>query len=105
MDRHTKRWKAGALALAAGAVLCAGAVWALQSELGVTCYELPLPKGLEELESKLTPEQMKLVNQFHSDLISSHCMEVETQFQYGFALGMLLMKDVYELPFPDKRMR
>ena len=50
MDRHTKRWKAGALALAAGAVLCAGAVWALQSELGVTCYELPLPKGLEELD-------------------------------------------------------
>ena len=31
-------------------------------------------KGLEELESKLTPEQMKLVNQFHSDVISSHCM-------------------------------
>ena len=50
MDRHTKIWKAGALALAAGAVLCAGAVWALQSELGVTCYELPLPKGLEELD-------------------------------------------------------
>lgn len=47
----------------------------------------------------------KLVNQFHSDVISSHCMEVETQFQYGFALGMLLMKDVYELPFPDKRTR
>jgi len=62
-------------------------------------------KGLEELESKLTSEQMKLVNQFHSDIIAAHCMEVETQFQYGFALGMLLMKDVYELPFPDKRMR
>lgn len=30
-------------------------------------------KGLEELESKLTPEQMKLVNQFHSDVISSGC--------------------------------
>lgn len=68
-------------------------------------YQKLRHKGLEELESKLTPEQMKLVNQFHSDVISSHCMEVETQFQYGFALGMLLMKDVYELPFPDKRMR
>lgn len=44
-------------------------------------------------------------NQFHSDIIAAHCMEVEAQFQYGFALGMLLMKDVYELPFPDKRMR
>lgn len=49
MDRHTKRWKAGALALAAGAALCAGAVWALQGELGVTRYELSLPEGLEGL--------------------------------------------------------
>ena len=47
MDRHAKRWKAGVLALAAGAALCAGAVWALQGELGVTRYELPLPEGLE----------------------------------------------------------
>ena len=50
MDRHTKRWKAGALALAAGAALCAGAVWALQGELGVTRYELSLPEGLEGLD-------------------------------------------------------
>ena len=50
MDRHTKRWKTGALALAAGAALCAGAVWALQGELGVTRYELPLPEGLEGLD-------------------------------------------------------
>ena len=50
MDRHTKRWKAGALALAAGAALCAGAVWALQSNLAVTTYKLPLPEGLGELD-------------------------------------------------------
>ena len=50
MDRHTKRWKGGALALAAGAALCAGAVWALQGELGVTRYELSLPEGLEGLD-------------------------------------------------------
>lgn len=50
MDRHTKRWKAGALALAAGAALCVGAVWALQGELGVTRYELSLPEGLEGLD-------------------------------------------------------
>ncbi len=50
MDRHTKRWKAGALALATGAALCAGAVWALQGELGVTRYELSLPEGLEGLD-------------------------------------------------------
>lgn len=50
MDRHKKQWKAGALALAAGAALCAGAVWALQGELGVTHYEIPLPEGLEGLD-------------------------------------------------------
>lgn len=50
MDRHTKRWKAGALALAAGAALCAGAVWALQSDLAVTRYEIPLPEGLGKLD-------------------------------------------------------
>ena len=50
MDRHTKRWKAGVLALAAGAALCAGAVWALQGELGVTRYELSLPEGLEGMD-------------------------------------------------------
>ena len=50
MDRHKRQWKAGALALAAGAALCAGAVWALQSNLAVTTYELPLPEGLGELD-------------------------------------------------------
>ena len=50
MDRHKRQWKAGALALAAGAALCAGAVWALQGELGVTRYELSLPEGLEGLD-------------------------------------------------------
>ena len=50
MDRRTKRWKAGVLALTAGAALCAGAVWALQSDLAVTNYELPLPEGLRELD-------------------------------------------------------
>ena len=50
MDRHKRRWKAGALALAAGAALCAGAVWALQGELGVTRYDLSLPEGLEGLD-------------------------------------------------------
>ena len=30
MDRHKRHWKAGALALAAGAAICAGAAWTLQ---------------------------------------------------------------------------
>ena len=59
---------------------------------------------LDELSEKLTKEQMELVNNFHMHLIKTNCMELEAQFQYGFALGMLLMKDVYELPFLDKKM-
>lgn len=52
---------------------------------------------LTELEEKLSKEQMKLVNQFHTHIIDVHCMELEAQFQYGFSLGMMLMKEVYEL--------
>ena len=50
MDRHKRHWKAGALALAAGAAICAGAAWALQGELETTHYEVPLPAGLEDLD-------------------------------------------------------
>lgn len=52
---------------------------------------------LAELEEKLSKEQMELVNQFHSHVIEVHCMGVEVQFQYGFSLGLVLMKEVYEL--------
>lgn len=52
---------------------------------------------LNKLEEKLSKEQMDLVNQFHSHVINVHCMEVEAQFQYGFSLGLMLMKEVYEL--------
>ena len=45
---------------------------------------------LTELEEKLSKEQMKLVNQFHTHIIDVHCMELEAQFQYGFSLGMAL---------------
>lgn len=48
---------------------------------------------LTELEEKLSKEQMKLVNQFHTHIIDVHCMELEAQFQYGFSLGMMLMKE------------
>lgn len=59
---------------------------------------------LSELETKLTKEEMELVNEFHTLIIKANCIELETQFQYSFTLGMLLMKDVYALPFPEKRL-
>lgn len=52
---------------------------------------------LTELEEKLSKEQMELVNQFHTHVIDVHCMELEAHFQYGFSLGLMLMKEVYEL--------
>ena len=52
---------------------------------------------LTELEEKLSKEQMELVNQFHTHVIDIHCMELEAHFQYGFSLGLMLMKEVYEL--------
>ncbi len=50
MDRHTKGWKRGTLALAAGAALTGTVLWGMQDELGVTWYELTLPAGLEALD-------------------------------------------------------
>lgn len=52
---------------------------------------------LTELEKKLSKEQMELVNQFHTHVVDVHCMELETHFQYGFSLGMMLMKEVHTL--------
>lgn len=52
---------------------------------------------LEELEKKLSKEQMDLVNQFHPHLIDVHCVEVKTNFQYGFSLGLVVMKEIQEL--------
>ena len=50
MNVGKNKWKLGALALAGAAALCAGAVWALQSDLTVTEYPVELPTGLEGLE-------------------------------------------------------
>lgn len=52
---------------------------------------------LEELEEKLSREQMELVNQFHSHLIDIHCMEVKANFQYGFSMGLLMMREAQEM--------
>ena len=50
MDRRSRRWRTGALALAAGAALCAGTAWALQDELTAARYEIPLPAELAGLD-------------------------------------------------------
>lgn len=40
---------------------------------------------------------MELVNQFHSHLIDVHCMEVKANFQYGFSMGLLMMREAQEM--------
>ena len=50
MKQQKKRWKAGALGLAAGAALAAGTAWAFQDRLEVTWYDAVLPEGLEGLD-------------------------------------------------------
>ena len=50
MRTRKKGYRAAALALAAGAAVCAGSLWALRDELEVSRYELPLPEGLEQLD-------------------------------------------------------
>lgn len=52
---------------------------------------------LTELQEKLSKEQMDLVNQFHDQVIKVHGMDLKANFQYGFSLGLMLMKEVYEL--------
>ena len=52
---------------------------------------------LTELEEKFSKEQMELVNQRHTYVIDVYCVELEAHFQYGFSLGLMLMKEVYEL--------
>ena len=43
-------WKRAALLLAAGAAAAGGWAWAVQGELTVARYEIPLPVGLEGLD-------------------------------------------------------
>lgn len=62
-----------------------------------TASYMGTPENCSTSWKKLSKEQMNLVNQFHSHVINVLCMEVEAQFQYGFSLGLMLMKEVYEL--------
>lgn len=52
---------------------------------------------LAQLEEKLTLEQMELVNQFHSHLIDVNSLEAKANFQYGFSLGLMLMKEAQDM--------
>ncbi len=40
---------------------------------------------------------MELVDKFYSHITDVHCMEVKAKFQYGFFLGVMLMKKVQDI--------
>ncbi len=49
---------------------------------------------LDELEVKLTKEQMALVNQLHNHINGMNCYECEAKFKLGLTMGILLMQEV-----------
>ena len=48
---------------------------------------------LDELKTKLTKEQMALVDQFHSDINNMNCYECEAKFRLGMTMGILLIQE------------
>ena len=74
MKQQKKRWKAGALGLAAGAALAAGTAWAFQERLEVTWYDAALPEGLEGLDEL----KIAQISDVHSaDLQEELCQALE----------------------------
>ena len=74
MKQQKKRWKAGALGLAAGAALAAGTAWAFQDRLEVTWYDAALPEGLEGLDEL----KIAQISDVHSaDLQEELCQALE----------------------------
>lgn len=51
---------------------------------------------MEELSTKLSQEQMWLVDQAMAAVSEMHCLEERRQFEYRFSLGLLMMKEVSE---------
>ena len=50
--------------------------------------------AVDVLETKLSKEQMDLVNDLQNLITNLNCYEVEAQFKYGFTLGALLMQEI-----------
>ena len=77
--------RTGAVLLAGAAALCAGTVWAWQSGLTVTRYEIALPAGLEGLE----PGQVQDI--VVAGLSAETMIEVFEAAPWVFAPGMRLV--------------
>ena len=54
-------------------------------------------------EQKLSKEDYNKLEKFNDHFADSQCLQTEEHFKYGFAMGVLLMKEVYELPDFQKK--
>lgn len=54
---------------------------------------------MNELEELLSEEDYKRVIELYDGLTTLEGLQSEEQFKYGFSLGMLLMKEVCDLPY------
>ena len=54
-------------------------------------------KLIKYFQERMSKEESKKMEELHSLLMKSQNMLCKEQFKYGFAMGVLLMKEVYEL--------
>lgn len=54
-------------------------------------------------EQKLSKEDYDKLEKLNDHFADSQCLQTEEHFKYGFAMGVLLMKEVYELPDFQKK--
>ena len=51
--------------------------------------------ALKDLDENLSPDQLALVDKFHGYINDLRCYENAANFKYGFALGVLLMQEIF----------
>lgn len=58
---------------------------------------------MDVLKDKLSKEAYDKVEELRAHLSTAQCIECEENFKFGFAMGVLMMNEVYRCPyFPGK---
>ena len=56
-----------------------------------------ITESIERLKAQLTREQFTLVEQILEQMTLAHSMELESQFCFGFAAGIILQQEVHRM--------
>ena len=56
-----------------------------------------ISENIERLKAQLTSEQFARVEQLLEQMALSHSMELESQFCFGFAAGIILQQEVHRM--------